>query len=305
MSNEKSNNACNDEDVLKVCLSETSKTASEIHDLFLKGKEKLRIYDEIKKTRPLTKKEQILEGQIKYGMYLSIEKYAKKIVGVYTTKYMLDSDAETEMMNNISDKFIKLLGNYDPNIISPTSYFKYHFVDTARSYITENVLNVTLNDYSHLKALEKAIKECEEQGIKCDIQNEENEMLHKLISETLSPDEIEFFFTYLNIGEAKVKDYKELMAIYNMLEHEVKSKISNIQAKLMLELNSNREKSKIQLSLHDNDTLKQITGMSYRVIDKTKRIFNSKVSIKLNNFNSNKDTSSKTSKNNDFEPTRF
>lgn len=222
MSNEKSNNACNDEDVLKVCLSETSKTASEIHDLFLKGKEKLRIYDEIKKIRPLTKKEQILEGQIKYGMYLSIEKYAKKIVGVYTTKYMLDSDAETEMMNNISDKFIKLLGNYDPNIISPTSYFKYHFVDTARSYITENVLNVTLNDYSHLKALEKAIKECEEQGIKC-----------------------------------------------------------------------------------DNDTLKQITGMSYRVIDKTKRIFNSKVSIKLNNFNNSKDTSSKTSKNNDFEPTRF
>lgn len=163
------------------------------------------------------------------------------------SQHLTQNDANHLKILNQAIKACEAQGiEYDDDILKQKTGLSYKIIKK-----TKDKANSTA--YASLdSALEVTSKELTPEEIF--IQNEENEMLHKLISETLSPDEIEFFFTYLNIGEAKVKDYKELMAIYNMPEHEVKSKISNIQAKLMLELNSNREKSKIQLSLHDNVT---------------------------------------------------
>ncbi len=179
-----------------------------------------------------------------------IKPYIFEVVTKYineSSQHLKTSEAANLKKINKAEKECEAMGiEYDDDLIKQRTGLSFSVIKKTRRR-AEASINASITEASKLDSLELSPEEIAEK-------NEESEILHNIMQESLTPEEIQFYMTYLNVG-GKQRTYKEMMSIYNKPEHEVKSILSNIGIKLksnkdMLKLGKNN-KFRIVLNLHD------------------------------------------------------
>lgn len=96
--------------------------------------------------------------------------------------------------------------------------------------------------------------------LEMEIKEQRSNNLHRIMEETLTPEEIEFFLNYIRPDTNKTSSYKDMMKIYNLTEHEVKSKVSEINSKLMSRINELEQINNVSPNYNSTITLQDSAG---------------------------------------------
>ena len=263
---------------------------SKAKKIFAIGVKKLKNFEEIQKTRPLTKEEQIQDSDIRFRLYSQIERYAFGEIKKNLKSVRVDSDAEQTVLSRFKDKFFAILPTYDYTKAEPTVFCKHCVKEAIRTYTNECSQHMSQTSAKHLTAINGVIKEFEAAGIDYDdelihtkldnspttsistsvikkvrriaaqsmyvglsdvhdvstefdplalrIKTDDANALHDIMSNCLSPDEIDFYLVYKNFEGTSHKTYKEMMSLYDMQEHEVKAKLNHIKSILSTEVDN-------------------------------------------------------------------
>lgn len=148
--------------------------------LFLIGKDKLKQYEELEKTRPLTVSELEQVDLVKQELFGSVVKFGMSEARRRMSKYQIDSDAYTEVQQDLAVMFFNMLPKYNPLQTTPTTFYVRYFNQVISEYLLSYSQHLTQYDAHNVTRVRGAIHYFESKGIKWDE--------HMLVTKTgLSP----------------------------------------------------------------------------------------------------------------------
>lgn len=247
--------------------------------LFLIGKNKLKKLDEIEKERPLTAEEQRQKDTVNQELFGAVVKFGMSEARRRMSKYQIDSDAYTEVQQELAVMFFNMLPKYNPLQTTPTTFYVRYFNQVISEYLLDYSQHLTQYDAHNVTKVRGAIHYFESKGIKWDepmivtrtglspkvvkntlnlaansvraniddainiqskmptpeeeyIKNEKTETIMKSLSESLTPEELDFFLFRMNLDGNKELSYQMVADAKGMQVRDVKKKWSAIVAKL-------------------------------------------------------------------------
>ncbi len=98
-------------------------------------------------------------------LWLAIEKFAYSEINRYSKKYKRSSDYWDDLKQVCALNFISALANYNPFRHTPSTYFKYYFLEGISKYLRDESQHLTQNDANNFGRLNAAKKEFLARGI--------------------------------------------------------------------------------------------------------------------------------------------
>lgn len=147
---------------------EEKRVLTDPQKFFIVGKRELAKFERIKQERPLTKPEHDREDYVKEALLRSIWKYGIQLSRQMMSKYMLPTDAYSDVQQAIAAIFYEKLPNYDPFQSTPTTYFSRYFKQVIDEYIHKDSQRLSQYDAHNVSKVRAAIHYYESQGIKWD-----------------------------------------------------------------------------------------------------------------------------------------
>ena len=141
---------------------------TEQQKLFLYGKYRLNQFDEILKTRKLTANETEEMDSIKEQLFGSVVRFGMSEARRRMSKYQIDSDAYTEVQQELAVMFFNMLPKYDPLQTTPTTFYVRYFNQVISEYLLEYSQHLTQYDAHNVTKVRGAIHYFESKGIKWD-----------------------------------------------------------------------------------------------------------------------------------------
>lgn len=141
---------------------------TEQQKLFLYGKYRLNQFDEILKTRKLTASEMEEMDSIKEQLFGSVVRFGMSEARRRMSKYQIDSDAYTEVQQELAVMFFNMLPKYDPLQTTPTTFYVRYFNQVISEYLLEYSQHLTQYDAHNVTKVRGAIHYFESKGIKWD-----------------------------------------------------------------------------------------------------------------------------------------
>lgn len=136
--------------------------------LFLIGKSKLKQYDEIEATRELTATEIEQRDFIKQELFGSVVKFGMSEARRRMSKYQIDSDAYTEVQQDLAVMFFNMLPRYNPLQTTPTTFYVRYFNQVISEYLLAYSQHLTQYDAHNVTKVRGAIHYFESKGIQWD-----------------------------------------------------------------------------------------------------------------------------------------
>lgn len=136
--------------------------------LFLIGKTKLQQYEEIEKTRVLTDEEKEQRDFVKQELFGSVVKFGMSEARRRMSKYNTDSDAYTEVQQDLAVMFFNMLPKYNPVQTTPTTFFVRYFNQVISEYLLAYSQHLTQYDAHNVTKVRGAIHYFESRGIQWD-----------------------------------------------------------------------------------------------------------------------------------------
>jgi hypothetical protein len=141
---------------------------TEQQKLFLIGKYKLNQFAEIEKSRELTATESDEKNFIKEQLFGSVVRFGMSEARRRMSKYQIDSDAYTEVQQELAVMFFDMLPKYDPLQTTPTTYYVRYFNQVISEYLLEYSQHLTQYDAHNVTKVRGAIHYFESKGIQWD-----------------------------------------------------------------------------------------------------------------------------------------
>lgn len=136
--------------------------------LFLIGKSKLKKLEEIEETRKLTQEEMQQRDYIKQELFGSVVKFGMSEARRRMNKYQIDSDAYTEIQQELALMFFDMLPRYNPLQTTPTTFYVRYFNQVISEYLLAYSQHLTQYDAHNVTKVRGAIHYFESKGIKWD-----------------------------------------------------------------------------------------------------------------------------------------
>lgn len=136
--------------------------------LFLIGKSKLKQFDELEKTRTLTATEIEQRDNIKQSLFGAVVKFGMSEARRRMSKYQIDSDAYTEVQQDLAVMFFDMLPRYNPIQTTPTTFYVRYFNQVISEYILAYSQHLTQYDAHNVTKVRGAVHYFESKGIKWD-----------------------------------------------------------------------------------------------------------------------------------------
>lgn len=136
--------------------------------LFLIGKNKLEQYSKIEETRPLTEEEKSQKDFIMQELFGSVVKFGMAEARRRMSKYQTDSDAYTEVQQELAVMFFAMLPRYNPLQTTPTTFYVRYFNQVISEYLLAYSQHLTQYDAHNVTKVRGAIHYFESKGIQWD-----------------------------------------------------------------------------------------------------------------------------------------
>lgn len=136
--------------------------------LFLIGKKKLEELEIIEKKRPLTAAEQQQRDTVNQELFAAVVKFGMSEARRRMSKYQIDSDAYTEVQQELAVMFFHMLPKYNPLQTTPTTFYVRYFNQVISEYLLDNSQHLTQYDAHNVTKVRGAIQYFESKGIKWD-----------------------------------------------------------------------------------------------------------------------------------------
>ena len=145
-----------------------AQTLTKEQKLFLIGKRKLKQYETIEMTRNLTEAEKDQRDFIKQELFGSVVKFGMSEARRRMSKYQTDSDAYTEVQQELAVMFFSMLPRYNPLLTTPTTFYVRYFNQVISEYLLAYSQHLTQYDAHNVTKVRGAIHYFESKGIKWD-----------------------------------------------------------------------------------------------------------------------------------------
>ena len=142
---------------------------------------------QIEKDRGLTRAEEDKQKAIKQDLFQHLYRFAMSMARKRLTKYRVDSDAYSDILQSCCEIFLENLPKYRPLYTTPTTYFVSRFHEVITHYVIKDSQHLTQHDSKNVGIVRSAIYSYESRGIKWDIPMLVNKtgLSQKVVKQTL------------------------------------------------------------------------------------------------------------------------